>query len=93
MIVGVVRFRLQFPGVGSLKDKRKIILSLKGKLKNKFNLSVAELEDNDVWQSGTIGIAIIANDRTFANSVLSKASDLVNSRPDIIVNDIKMEWL
>jgi uncharacterized protein YlxP (DUF503 family) len=93
MIVGVMLFRLQFPGVGSLKAKRRILLSLKDKLKNKFNLSVAELEDNDVWQSGTIGIAVIANDRIFANAVLSKASDLVNSRPDIIVNDIRLEWL
>ncbi len=93
MIIGVVQFRLQFPGVGSLKEKRKILLSIKDRLKNKFNVSVAELEDNDIWQSGTLGAVIIANDRAYANAVLSKVSEMVNNRPDIIVNDIQMEWL
>ena len=74
MIIGVIRFGLHFPGAGSLKDKRRILVSLKDRLKNKFNVSVAELEDNELWQKSVIGVAIIANDKTYANSVLSKVT-------------------
>jgi len=92
MIIGVVKIQLHLPGAGSLKDKRKIILSLKDKIRGKFNVSIAELEDNDLWQRCTMGMAIISNDTAFANAVLSKAIDLVNNHAEAIVTDIKMEW-
>jgi len=92
MIIGIVQFRMHFPGAGSLKGKRKILKSLKDRLKNKFNVSVAELEGHDLWQSSTVGVAIISNDKKFANSVLSKVSDLVYGQPEIVVTDIQMEW-
>lgn len=93
MVIGVLQVQMHLPSAGSLKGKRKILKSLKDRLKNKFNLSVAELEYQDLWQSSTIGMAIISNDKQFANSVLSKATDLVNNQPEIIVTDIQMEWL
>jgi len=92
MIIGVVRFWLHFPGAGSLKAKRKILLSMKDRIRNKFNVSVAELEDNDLWQKCTLGVAIIANDKAFANTILSKVSDLVNGQPEVVVTDVNMEW-
>lgn len=92
MFVGVIRVQLHFPQVGSLKGKRKILKSLKDRIKNKFNVSVAELENHDLWQSSVIGVVIISNDKNFANSVLSKISDFVNSQPEIVVSDIQMEW-
>jgi uncharacterized protein YlxP (DUF503 family) len=92
MIVGTIRICLHFPESHSLKEKRKILLSVKDRIKNKFNVSVAELEDNDLWQKSIIGVAVISNDQAHANSVLSKVSDMVNSRPDLIVTDIEMEW-
>lgn len=93
MIVGVVRISLHIPASGSLKDKRKIISSLKDRIRNKFNVSVAELEDNDLWQLSVLGVALISNDKAFANAVLSKVMDLVNSRPEIVVTELQMEWL
>jgi len=93
MVIGVLQVQMHLPNAGSLKGKRKILKSLKDRLKNKFNVSVAELENQDLWQSSTIGMAIISNDKQFANSVLSKVSDLVNNQPEIIVTDIQMEWV
>jgi len=93
MIVGVVRVYLHFPASGSLKDKRKILLSVKDRIQNKFNVSVAELEDNDLWQRSVLGIAVISNEQAHANAVLSKVTDLINSRPELVVTDIQMEWL
>ena len=81
MIVGVVQVQMHFPGVGSLKGKRKILKSLKDRIKNKFNVSVGELDGHDLWQSSTIGVAIISNEKSFANSVLSKVTDFVPTLP------------
>jgi hypothetical protein len=92
MVIGVLRIRLHLPGANSLKAKRKIILSLKERIKNKFNVSVAELEDNDLWQICTLGVAVISNDSAFANAVLSKVSDLASNHAEAIVTDINMEW-
>jgi uncharacterized protein len=92
MVIGVVIVQMHLPGASSLKDKRKIILSLKDRLKNKFNVSVAELDDNELWQRSTLGIAMISNDGTFANTVLSKAIDVVSNHPEAIVTDINLEW-
>jgi hypothetical protein len=92
MVVGVVTIQLHLPGSNSLKAKRKIILSLKDRIKSKFNVSISELEDNELWQRCTLGMAIISNDNTFANSVLSKAVDVVSNHPDAVVTDVKMEW-
>jgi len=92
MIIGIIQFHMHLPGAGSLKGKRKIIKSLKDRLKNKFNVSVTELENHDLWQSSTVGVAIISSDKKFANSVLSKVSDLVHSQPEIVITDIQMEW-
>ena len=93
MIIGVIRFGLHFPGAGSLKDKRRILVSLKDRVKNKFNVSIAELEDNELWQKSVIGVAIIANDKTYANSVLSKVTNLIEGRPEVVVTEVQMEWL
>ena len=93
MIVGVVRVDIHFPEANSLKAKRKILLSIKDKIKNKFNVSVAELEDNDKWQRGVIGIAVISNDQKHANAVLSNVMNLINGRPEIVVTNMQMEWL
>ena len=76
-----------------MKAKRKILLSLKDRLKNKFNVSVAELEDNDLWQKCVLGVAIISNKQSFANAVLTQVANLVNSTPELIVSDMQMEWL
>lgn len=84
---------MHFPSAGSLKAKRQLLKSLKDRVRNKFNVSVAEIDGQDLWQRGTLGIAIIATDKAFANSVLSKVSDLVNTQPEIVITDIRMEWL
>jgi len=93
MIIGVVIFDIHLPAVGSLKGKRKIIKSLKDRIRNKFNVSVAEIEAQDLWQKAVLAAAIVSPDKTFANSVLSKVSDLMNGQPEINVTNIEMEWL
>lgn len=56
----------------SLKDKRRVIRSLKDTLSNKFNISVAETDDQDVWQSAELGVAVVGTDAPFVQSVLTQ---------------------
>jgi uncharacterized protein YlxP (DUF503 family) len=78
----------------SLKGKRQVVKSVTARLKNKFNVSVAEVEDNDLWQLATIGICFVSNDRRFTNEVLSKAVELVvNSQGDFEMLNYEIEIL
>ena len=94
MIIGVVTAKLALYGATSLKDKRRVIKSLKDRIRHKFNVSVAEVEDNDRWQLATIGISYVSNENRHANEVLSKVVDFViNSRFEVEILDYEIEIL
>ena len=79
MNVGILKMRLRLPENMSLKGKRQVIKSVVAQLKNKFDISAAEVADNDLWQVATLGVAFISNDPRFTNEVLSKAAAFVES--------------
>jgi uncharacterized protein len=92
--VGICKVKLRLPDNLSLKGKRQVVKSLTARLKNKFNVSVAEVEDNDLWQLATIAICFVSNDKRFTNEVLSKAVELVvNSQGDFEMLDYEIEIL
>ncbi|HEY4485764.1 MAG TPA: DUF503 domain-containing protein [Nitrospiria bacterium] len=93
MTVGVCTIELFLPDSRSLKDKRQILKSLKDRLRSRFNLSVAEVEDNDLWQKAVIGIACVGNRRDHINEVLDKAIGTVRSIPEIQIVDYRLELL
>ena len=77
MIVGVCRITLRLPESGSLKDKRQVVRSLTTRLRNKFNVAVAEVDDNDRWQIATIGLTCVSNDARHAREMLDHAVQFV----------------
>jgi uncharacterized protein len=92
--VGVCKVKLRLPDNLSLKGKRQVVKSVTARLKNKFNISVAEVEDNDLWQLATVGICFVSNDKRFTNEVLSKAVEfVVNSQGDYEMLDYEIEIL
>jgi uncharacterized protein YlxP (DUF503 family) len=92
--VGICKVKLRLPDNLSLKGKRQVVKSVTARLKNKFNISVAEVEDNDLWQLATIGFCFISNDKRFTNEVLSKAVELViSSQGDFEMLDYEIEIL
>ncbi len=93
MIVGVCTFELFLPGKGSLKEKRRVLSSLKERLKNRFNLSVAEIDDQDLWQKAVIGMACVGNEKKHVQQVLDKAMNLVHGVPLIEVTDFRIEFV
>ena len=72
MIIGVLTMRIHMSGIGSLKAKRSIVKSLIERLKSRFNVSVAEVGEHDNKSGAVIGMAVVANESRFVNSVLEK---------------------
>ena len=93
MVVGILKVDLHIPGNNSLKGKRRVLRSLKDRMKGRFNVSVAEVGEGDLWQRATLGIAVVSNDRSHANRVLSKVVDLIESSGPVEVVDYGIEFL
>jgi hypothetical protein len=72
MIVGVCRVTLRLPENASLKGKRQVVRSLLQRLRNKFNVAVAEVDDHDRWQIATIGVTCVSNDARHAQEQLDR---------------------
>jgi uncharacterized protein len=70
MFTGLMTVQMHLHGLNSLKDKRSIVKSLIERLRGRFNVSVAEVADNDSRSSAVIGIAVVSNDKTHAATQL-----------------------
>ena len=93
VILGLCTIELFIADSRSLKDKRKVLLSLKDKLQQKFNLSVAEVEEQDMWQKAVLALACVANDSRHVNQVLDQALNLIRSNPAVAVVQSRVELL
>ena len=94
MNVGAVKIRLRLPENLSLKGKRQVLRPITTRMRSKFNVSVAEVDDHDLWQLATLGITVVSNDKRYANEVLSKVVNfVVNGRFEIEVLDYEIEIL
>jgi hypothetical protein len=72
MTVGIARITLFIPESHSLKEKRMVLRRVKDRVHNKFNAAIAEVDDNDVWQRGMVGLALVGNDRRFVEAALDE---------------------
>lgn len=79
MVVGICRISLIIHDNQSLKGKRQVLKSIVEKVKNRFNVSVAEVGDNDLWQRAELGVSAVGNDRAFINSVLDKVMNFIEN--------------
>ena len=94
MPVALCHLTLRLPENGSLKGKRAVIKSIQQRLHNRFNVSVAEVDHNDVWQLAGIDIAAVANTRAHASEVIQNAVDYMQSlRLDVEVVEEETEVL
>jgi uncharacterized protein YlxP (DUF503 family) len=94
MLVGLLTLDLHFPEAHSLKSKRKVLKGIKDRIRSRFNVSVAEVDGNDLWQRSLIGIACVANETKFINSVFD---DIIGStilaNPSVELIDSAREML
>jgi uncharacterized protein YlxP (DUF503 family) len=90
--VGVCKLKIHIPGSRSLKDKRSVVKSLVMRLQKQFNLSIAEVDDHDLWQITTIGLACVSNHNNRVDEVISAAISLIERDfPTIEIVEKEME--
>ncbi len=93
MVVGLLQLDLHLPLAQSLKDKRSVLKRLKDQLRGRFNISVAEIEPNEQWQRATVGVAMIAEERSYAQGVLRQVAEWVESTRLVNVIQTDEEYL
>jgi uncharacterized protein YlxP (DUF503 family) len=91
MIVGLLTIQIHLHGIGSLKDKRRIVKSLAGRIKARFNFSAAEVAANDSKDQAVIGLAVVANDTPFVNKQLDTVINFVQRDGRFYVGKIERE--
>ena len=79
MPVGLRTLELHIPDAQSLKDKRQVLRSLKDKLRREFNVAVAELDHQDVWQRSVVGVVTLANEEKYVQQSLQQVLDAADS--------------
>jgi uncharacterized protein len=79
VFVGVLRLTLHLPEPGSLKSKRHLVRSAIDRVRARFNVSIAEVAENDLWQRSVLGVAAVGNDQGFVNEALDKVAAFVAS--------------
>lgn len=93
MVVGLLKLWIRVPDAMSLKDKRRAIKSLKDRVANRFNVSVAEVGMLDSRRDAELAVAMVSNDSNFTLSCLSKVVRLVQSRPKLEILDYTIEMV
>jgi uncharacterized protein YlxP (DUF503 family) len=91
MCVGVLHIELLLRGNTSLKGKRQILKSIKDRTRRKFNVSIAEVDHNDLWQRAALAICCVSNDRKHANSMLSEVLNFIERSFETEVLDHSIE--
>src|SRR2546421_10125850 len=81
MLVGLERFDLRIPGCGSLKEKRHVVKGLTSGIRNKFNVSVAEVDHHDLWQRTTIAVAAVSREAHHVRRVLQQVEKYIATWP------------
>ena len=91
MHVGVLQVVLQIPDAHSLKDKRRIVRGLLDRVRARFPVAAAEVEDQDVWQSGVVGFSSVSNRASHAEEILSAVLDFVRATPGALIVEHELE--
>lgn len=91
MLVGVLKVQIHLHGIGSLKDKRKIVKSVIGRVKSRFNFSVSEVESHDSKAQAVIGFAAVSNDSVFINQQIDTVLNFIQADGRFYVGQINRE--
>lgn len=91
MVVKLLTLDLHFPGCSSLKEKRFVLSSLKTRLRQRFNVSVAEVEYQDKWQRSRLAVSMVATDRRGADSECDRLLRFVEGDGRLVVTDAIQE--
>ena len=91
-IVGLLSVELHFPGARSLKDKRTVLRSVKDRLR-KLNVSVAELDHQDLWQRARLGVVVVGRSQAAVEQSLDAVVEEIERRDPGLIVGTKLDWL
>ncbi|MDN5278794.1 MAG: uncharacterized protein PWR01_2759 [Clostridiales bacterium] len=93
MIVAIGTFEMHFPQTHSLKGKRQVLRCLIDRVKAKFNASIAEVDNNDLWQRGTIGVSMVANDRILLQKMAARIEEILTDHDQVEIVDYYWDYV
>ncbi|HEY8240562.1 MAG TPA: DUF503 domain-containing protein [Kiritimatiellia bacterium] len=93
MVIGVLQASISIPASQSLKDKRSVIKGIKDRILNKMNVSVAEVDNQDVWKTAVLAFATIAAHKDVVEKRLSEVSHFLRSDPRYVLVDYRIEMI
>ncbi len=93
MTVGVLRLTLFIPENHSLKGKRSVLRKIKARVRDKFNVSIAECDDHDMWQRALLGICQVGTDQPFVDSALREVVRFIDDLHVAEVGEEQIEFL
>jgi len=92
MVVGKLSMRILIPFSRSLKTKRQAVRAIKDRLRARFNVSVAEVDAQDIWQTAVLGVCAVGTDRAYVEGMFDKILATVRSRPDVELGRCEKEF-
>ncbi len=93
MIIGVLTVDLFLGEANSLKEKRRMLKSVIDRIKTRFNVSVAEVGEQDTWQRSVIGISFISSEQAHAHKVFASVIRFIENQGTVLITDYKTELL
>ena len=90
MLVALLRFDLRIPACGSLKEKRHVVKGLTSGIRNKFNVSVAEVDHHDLWQRAAVAVSAVTGEGYHAKKVMHEVERYVSTWPRVEVIDSEL---
>ena len=93
MRIGALKVYMEIIGSSSLKDKRAVLKGLKQRIRNRFNVSISEVDNHDKWQRATLGISSTSHDKQFIETMLNKVINYIEEEKSILILDINIEIL
>lgn len=91
MQIGVLEIRLYIPWSHSLKEKRMVVKSIVAKVRHVFNVSVAEIAEQDIHQVAVLGIACVSDAASHADSILDHVLDFIEENTEAQMVDVQRE--
>lgn len=93
MVVGIAELKFSVPWVHSLKEKRMVIRSILGKVSSKFNVSIAEVDAQDIHQTIVIGLSVVSNTDKIADTMLDEIIHFIEENTEAELLDITRELI
>jgi hypothetical protein len=93
MIIGLLQAKLSIPDARSLKDKRQVLRSLKDRAVNKWNVSVAEVDHQDIWQSAALAFVTVAAEKVVVEKRLAEIADALRGDPRYVLLDYETQLI